>query len=306
VTLTREALNQLDAIVALAITRGARAINFIAFNPFIDQSDDRKRSLDDIPRYRETARQLVPVLKKLEEHRIEANVRYMPFCVFPDQFRKYVQNFQQIVYDLHEWESAGEVWSGAAAQRRAGESNESPTNFYNHVYTLRDQVKALRGSSSESSLMKRVYYRIKPTAGALLKRCNIGMYDRVLRFEQRMTQKLTAQADVAKGFKRDFYLEELGEVPGFSDMEYAYKEFRVLMPKTMHPYEKDGKCSKCDLLPICDGFHRDYACSIGFDEAEIVSLGGKVFDPRHYIAEQMKVVEKEEFQWALAPENTLS
>lgn len=300
VTLTREALNQLDEIVDLAVTRGATVINFIAFNPFIDQSNDRKRSLEDIPRYSATARQLLPVLDRLEELLIEANIRYMPFCVFPEKYRKYVQNFQQIIYDLHEWESAGEVWSGAAAQRRAREFNEPPTDFYSHIYSMRAQVKAVQGGYGGSSYVMRIYYRVKPVAGAFLKRWYPGMFERALRFERRMSQKLNGSVDHSQGFEKDFYLAELGAVPGFSDMEYAYKEYRVLMPKTIHPYEKAEKCLHCDLLPICDGFHRDYASSIGFGEAASVQIGGKIFDPRHYMTKQLKVVELEEFSWALS------
>lgn len=299
VTLTKEALAQLDEIVAFAVSRGARVVNFIAFNPFIDQSDERKRAADSIPRYRETAQRLLPLLDMLEERLIEANVRYMPFCVFPEQYRKYVQNFQQIVYDLHEWESAGEVWSGATAQRRAAEPNEPPTEFYRHVYHLREHLESAVGYSEAVPFIKRMYHRVKPMAGSVLKRCHPGMYDWALRFERRLVQKEVQDRSCLNGFSRKYYLVELGDVPGFSDLEYAYKEFRVIMPKKIHPYEKGSACTQCDLVAICDGFHRDYAAQLGFGEAEAVCLGGRVYDPRHYLVDQLKVVEEQEYLWAL-------
>ena len=121
ITLTLEALSQLEELVQIALDRGARAVNFIAFNPFIDQSDDQKRAKDQIPVYTESARRLLPLIDRLAGEGVEVNVRYLPFCIFPEPYRKYVQNFQQIVYDLHEWESAGEAWSAAAPQRRAAD-----------------------------------------------------------------------------------------------------------------------------------------------------------------------------------------
>jgi hypothetical protein len=95
------------------------------------------------------------------------------------------------------------------------------------------------------------------------------------------------------------YLPELGPVAGASPLELAYKEFRILMPKVMHPYAKEDACAACSLRGICDGFHRDYAEFFGFGEAASQHLPAAVFDPRHYSCEQMKVVEAQEFDWAL-------
>jgi hypothetical protein len=95
------------------------------------------------------------------------------------------------------------------------------------------------------------------------------------------------------------YLPELGAWPGAGTLDKAYKEYRVLMPKAMHPYAKEGACGSCSLVGICDGFHRDYAEFFGFDEARSQSLPQPVFDPCHYSCEQMKVVEAQEFDWAL-------
>ena len=84
-----------------------------------------------------------------------------------------------------------------------------------------------------------------------------------------------------------------------SVLEQAYKEYRVLMPKTIHPYAKGEACHECSLQGICDGFHKDYAEIFGFDEATRQDVGETVSDPIHYAGDQMKVVEQEEYDWAL-------
>ena len=116
--LCTDALPDLLDVAKLAVAKGARAVNFIAFNPFIDQACGGKRSAENVPKYSEVVDYLIPAIDVLDANGIEVNVRYLPFCLFPEKYRKFVQNFQQIVYDLHEWESAGEAWSGAEPQRQ--------------------------------------------------------------------------------------------------------------------------------------------------------------------------------------------
>lgn len=115
VTLCQEVLAELDTVADVAIRRGARAVNLIAFNPFVDQNS--RRPEEQIPRYTDQARMLMPIIDRLSAAEIEVNIRYMPLCVFPEAYRKYVLNFQQIVYDLHEWETESELWSGGGDNR---------------------------------------------------------------------------------------------------------------------------------------------------------------------------------------------
>ena len=82
-------------------------------------------------------------------------------------------------------------------------------------------------------------------------------------------------------------------------LEQAYKEFRVLMPKAIHPYAKGEACGQCSLRGICDGFHADYADIFGFGEAGAITLQAPTFDPCYYAADQLKVVEAQEYGWAL-------
>jgi len=114
--LAASVLPDLGRIARMAVERGARVMNFIAFNPFEDQQGGR--SGQDVPRYSDVAGPLAEALDYLEEHGLEANVRYLPLCVAPNRHRKSFYNFQQLPYDLHEWDYASWSWSGRNPQRR--------------------------------------------------------------------------------------------------------------------------------------------------------------------------------------------
>jgi hypothetical protein len=58
-------------------------------------------------------------------------------------------------------------------------------------------------------------------------------------------------------------------------------------------------CGECSVKAICDGFHGDYAALFGADEATSISLPNTVTDPNWYINQQLKVVEAEDYDWAL-------
>ena len=135
--LCTDALPDLLGVAKLAVAKGARAVNFIAFNPFIDQACGGKRSAENVPKYSEVVDYLIPAIDLLDANGIEVNVRYLPFCLFPEKYRRFVQNFQQIVYDLHEWESAGEAWSGAEPQRQTQAALSEPIDFFRHIEALR-------------------------------------------------------------------------------------------------------------------------------------------------------------------------
>src|SRR5262245_49915460 len=104
-------------------------------------------------------------LDYLDAHGIEANVRYLPFCLFPEKYRKFVQNFQQIVYDLHEWESAGEAWSSAEPQRQAEAPLSAPIDFFGHVEAHR--VRAFARALEQLPADKRWSPSVRQTLDAL-------------------------------------------------------------------------------------------------------------------------------------------
>jgi pyruvate-formate lyase-activating enzyme len=389
--LCTDALPDLHGVARLAVAKGARAVNFIAFNPFIDQACGGKRSAENVPKYSEVVDYLIPAIDLLDANGIEVNVRYLPFCLFPEKYRKFVQNFQQIVYDLHEWESAGEAWSGAEPQRQTHAPLSEPIDFFRHIEALRlnffkkelaqlpadqrwgssvaatldaleDRVTrsgpltvSLYGSVAIGSAIREAV-RARPSLhanisfDAFISSAQFRTADTLQGLPWRTPETLSASpthvvlntsessraviTEVLKGqglaaytievfgqlgktpiaadgeehpilrfagragYEYAPYLPELGPMPDSSVLEKAYKEFRVIMPKTMHPYAKGEECSACSLRGICDGFHRDYAEIFGFAEA-ISQPGPAVTHPCHYAQDQLKVVEEQEYEWAL-------
>jgi MoaA/NifB/PqqE/SkfB family radical SAM enzyme len=126
--LAKSVLPHLSEISRLAADTGARVVNFIAFNPFEDQQKGQ-RSGEDVPRYAEVRGTLTDALDFLEEKGIEANVRYLPLCQVPERHRKSFYNFQQLPYDLHEWDYASWSWTGRNPQRRQGGGLEEPVTL---------------------------------------------------------------------------------------------------------------------------------------------------------------------------------
>jgi MoaA/NifB/PqqE/SkfB family radical SAM enzyme len=114
--LSKPALGQLADIATLAVRTGAEVVNFLGFNPFNDQ-ETGKRSAINVPRYSELAGPLDEALDLLAVTGVEANVRYLPFCIVAERHRKSVYNFGQIPYDLHENDFASWSWTDLPAQR---------------------------------------------------------------------------------------------------------------------------------------------------------------------------------------------
>jgi MoaA/NifB/PqqE/SkfB family radical SAM enzyme len=116
--LSKPALEQLADIATLAVRTGAEVVNFLGFNPFNDQ-ETGKRSAESVPRYGELRKPLDTALDLLAEAGVEANVRYLPFCVVSARHRGSVYDFPQIPYDLHENDFASWSWTDLPAQRKA-------------------------------------------------------------------------------------------------------------------------------------------------------------------------------------------
>ena len=388
--LCTDALPDLMGVAKLAVAKGARAVNYIAFNPFIDQACGGKRSAENVPRYSDVVDYLLPVLDYLDAHGVEVNVRYLPSAC-SREVPKFVQNFQQIVYDLHEWESAGEAWSGAEPQRQTLAPLSEPDRLLpSHrgaaaellqegaasaagrqrwgasVAATLDALEArvrrsgplsvsLYGSAAVGNAIREARGVAAGAAagghvqgvhllGAVPHRRNAGrpavadaghalgepvdvvlntsessrgaitevlkghgprgVHDRSVRparqgaDRRRWRRESDSPIPGRAGYEYLPYLPELGPMPDASVLEQAYKEFRVIMPKTMHPYAKGEECAKCSLRGICDGFHRDYAEIFGFAEA-VSQQGAAVTHPCHYAQDQLKVVEEQEYDWAL-------
>lgn len=115
--LSKPALPQLPDIARLAVRTGAEVVNFLGFNPFNDQ-ESGKRSHENVARYAELGDPLNLALDILAAAGVEANVRYLPFCVVAERHRSSVYDFPQIPYDLHENDFASWSWTDLPAQRR--------------------------------------------------------------------------------------------------------------------------------------------------------------------------------------------
>lgn len=115
--LSKAVLRELRDIAQLAVATGTRVVNFIAFNPFEDQQKAGKRSDENVPKYSEVAPHLSEALYILENAGIEYNVRYFPICMVEDGHKKSIYNFQQLPYDIHEWDYASWSWTGMQSQR---------------------------------------------------------------------------------------------------------------------------------------------------------------------------------------------
>ncbi len=109
-TMSEPVVPLLPEIAQKAIEYGALGVNYIAFNPFGDQETGQRTS-KNVPQYGQIQAPLTQALDMLEEAHIEVNVRYIPLCIVEPRHRKNVYNYQQLSYDLHEWNYASWLWT---------------------------------------------------------------------------------------------------------------------------------------------------------------------------------------------------
>jgi sulfatase maturation enzyme AslB (radical SAM superfamily) len=255
--LSLKAIPQYEALARLAVEKGARAVNFLAFNPFEDQAKEGKRSIENVPRYSEVSVALNNALDILDEAGVEANVRYFPICMVAPRHRKSIYNFQQLPYDAHEWDYDSWTWTGNQPQR----------------------MKWGDPSAHHDSLAAVTYvpdYALDPVdsgSGSLLSDNWVGS----------LLSRIRVKWGTANSVK-----DELGRNPTL------YRDHGRVRAKHHCSYQYSSQCRSCDAKPICDGFHGDYADMFGVDEAKPISLGGAVTDPTRFIREQVKIYEPEE------------
>ena len=109
-TMTKPVVPFLVEIAEKAIGYGAYGVNYIAHNDFVDQRSG-VRTTETVPRYSELAPGLGGAIDLLEGAGIETNVRYVPLCIAQERHRKNFYNFQQLSYDLHEWDYQSWLWT---------------------------------------------------------------------------------------------------------------------------------------------------------------------------------------------------
>jgi hypothetical protein len=240
-------------------------------------------------------------------------VRYFPFCVFAERHRKFSQNFQQIVYDLHEWEAASEVWTSLPGQRQAALPLSAPPRLEEVIWHRRliwlerSGPRWLRGLAGRTiQFLMRQY----PQAAAKPRevRIDASAIGRgaapssapEMKAPPPTRHPLLPFAILAERVIK-FAQEMLGRSPRLDWQEYLHRESRRLMPLSVHSFTKCTACKSCDVASICDGFQGDYGELFGFAEAKPIKLGRRITDPKHYMAEQPKVVEVQEYDWAMPP-----
>lgn len=265
--LSKPALPQLKEIAEKAVRYGARAVNFLAFNPFEDQQLDGKRSTVNVPRYSEVVPHLNDALDILAAAGIEANVRYFPMCMVKPEHRKSMYNFQQLSYDIHEWDYASWSWTGMQAQRMKWGDPSPIVDLAEQTYQQVQYTGILR---PVANTVRQVVHRFP---------------------SMRQPIRVIHEAISRTVHPRPTYTPEQKD-----DLYRANAKMRA----TGHcRYAFSPSCEQCAAKDICDGLHGDYAELFGTDEVSPMTDLPKISDPKFFIAQQDKVVEPEDYDWAL-------
>jgi pyruvate-formate lyase-activating enzyme len=267
--LSKPVLPQLGDIAKLAVAVQARAVNFLAFNPFEDQQIAGKRSATNVPRYSEVAPSLNAAMDILADGGVECNVRYFPICMVEPRHRKSMYNFQQLPYDPHEWDYASWSWTGLQPQRMKWGECSPVTDLAKETYTSVQYTGVAKPIADVARRLVTKYPRLRAPA----RQVHVSV-SKLMAAKPAHSSELTSK-------------------------ENLYRDNARLRSTQHCRYEYDRACNTCDIKTICDGFHGDYAALFGTGEARGVELGKPVDNPKFFIAEQEKVIEKEDFGWAL-------
>lgn len=257
--LTKNVLPELEEIAKIAIEYNTHVVNFIAFNPFEDQAKQERRSSVNVPKYRDVTISLTKALDMLEQAGIETNVRYFPICMVEKRHRKNIYNFQQLPYDLYEWDYASWSWTGMREQRmRDGDTSAV-------IPLEKATAKPLKSSKSINYLTDQTKKLLNP-------------YPKLLSTAEKINRSI-------------IYFFQNKEDYG-SDLNHLYRLNAKLRAEFHCKYEYSIKCDQCIAKAICDGFHGDYAKIFGNDEANPILGENKIDDPVYYISQQEKVVDE--------------
>jgi len=80
---------------------GVHTVNFIFFNPWTTKNVELTKLM---PKFSDAILYLERALDILEANKIpKVNIRYVPYCVLQEKYRKYICDFKDRVYDQDEW-----------------------------------------------------------------------------------------------------------------------------------------------------------------------------------------------------------
>lgn len=268
--LSKPALPQLKEIAEFAVQSKARVVNFLAFNPFEDQAQQGKRSAVNVPKYSEVSAVLNDALDILDAAGIEANVRYFPICMVEPRHRKSIYDFQQLSYDPHEWDYASWSWTGQQPQRMKMGPVSPLLNLADETYDSATYPGPLKNVAEGVRQLVHTYPKMRAPAAKLHK-------------------TISKIVHLGSGYSQK----------GEDGRENLYRANGKMRASTHCRYLYADACNQCAAKAICDGFHGDYAALFGVDEARPIKDVPKVTDPKFFIKNQQKVVEPEDYDWAL-------
>jgi len=283
--LSLKGLPQYVDIAKLAVSTGALAVNFLAFNPFEDQATGH-RSTFNVPRYSEVAVELNKALDVLSDAGVEANVRYFPICMVEERHRKSIYNFYQLSYDAHEWDYDSWSWTGQQPQRmKWGDTSEHHASLADITYN--SPVFAKPAEEPSGGLMLDMLAGVDkvlvpfPATRQTVKK----VYWSVLDSTRKLGDLVRRNSNRDRGY---MVRDELDRDP------QVYRDHAIVRAQDHCRYQYDARCEECDVKSICDGFHGDYASLFSSDEARPIRIGRKVTDPLYFIRDQIKIYEREE------------
>jgi hypothetical protein len=205
----------------------------------------------------------------LAQGNIECNVRYFPICMVEPRHRKSMFNFQQLPYDVHEWDYASWSWTGQQPQRMKWGDCSPVVDLQKETYA---PIQYKGAAKPIADVARRLINRY-PGLRAPARKVHVSI--------SKLLQNKPDQS------------------PTLTDRENLYRDNARLRSSQHCRYQYDRACDTCDVRRICDGFHGDYAALFGTGEAQGIQLGKPTDNPKQFIVEQEKVVEKEDFEWAL-------
>jgi hypothetical protein len=287
--LSLKALPQYVDIAKLAVSSGALAVNFLAFNPFEDQATGHRSSVN-VPRYSDVAVELNKALDVLAEGGVEANVRYFPACMVEERHRKSMYNFYQLSFDAHEWDYDSWSWTGQQPQRmKWGEPSGHHADLAALTYSswVFSNPAPPPSTDAGTSFMTSVRTNVKDKLAAYP-----ATRDAV---KKAYWSVLDYRRKVARLVSTNGHEDTIESLPDELDRNARiYSDHAAVRALDHCRYQYAAQCNECDVKAICDGFHGDYASLFGSDEATPIHVGKKITDPLYYIKNQVKIYEPEE------------
>ncbi len=165
---------------------GVNTVNFIFFNPWTTKNVELNKLM---PRFTEAVPYLEKAIDILESNRTpKIVIRYIPYCILNEKYRKYICDFNQRVYDPDEWGepfSSFSEWLASKLSVRGGKVKKVPSLLFEYykffVYTY--VITLLKNLKTPNLIVDSLLSRQKAyqNAAAVMfnvknKKCNSCLY----------------------------------------------------------------------------------------------------------------------------------